>query len=193
MASYRAIAGVCNAVIELLRSSYDDDFNNELEFKVYLARDFADPSYTTGVSLFLYRVFPNSNPRSPAGRLSPEGQRYKTQLPLDLHFVLTAWASDASLQHTLIGWMMRVLEDNPVLPSALLSAVAPNVFRPDETIEISLGELSNDDMLTVWENLVPNAYQLSIPYVARGVRIESRQVISGGRAVQERGFEYQKT
>ena len=46
MADYRAIAAVSEAVIALLQARYQEApqfFNNELEFKVYLAKDFLAP------------------------------------------------------------------------------------------------------------------------------------------------------
>lgn len=67
MADHRAFAAVSEAVIALLRSNYQpEDFNNELEFRVFMARDFGSPSLQNGVSLFLYRVLPNATYRSPA-------------------------------------------------------------------------------------------------------------------------------
>ena len=70
MADYRAFAAVSEAVLALLRSNYDpNDFNNELEFRVFMARDFGASSLQHGVSLFLYRVLPNGTYRAPAGRL----------------------------------------------------------------------------------------------------------------------------
>jgi hypothetical protein len=194
MADYRAIAAVCDAVRYLLQTNYKpEDFNNiELEFKVYVAKDFSQPM-TAGASLFLYRVFYNSNHRTPGGRVGPDGQRYRTQLPVDLHFLLTAWGKDASLQHTIAGWMMRTLEDTPILPVSLLNAVAPNVFRPDETVEISLTELTTEDMLRLWDTLLQNnVYQLSVPYIARNVRIESAQSLTIGPVIQERAFDHVK-
>jgi hypothetical protein len=191
MASYRAVAAVCEAVRRFLQSNYRfEDFNNELEFDVYLARNFSAPM-NAGVSLFLYRIFPNGTHRTPPGRLTPQGSRYRTQLPLDLHFLLTAWGQDASLQHTIMGWVMRLLEDNPVLPGGLLGAVAPEVFRPEETVEIVLAELPTMDLLRLWEGLIPHVYQLSVPYVAQNVRLESEQVtLTRGAPVQERDFGY---
>ncbi len=100
MADFRAIGAVCETVMQVLRMHYrPEDFNNELEFKVYLARNFTQPM-SGGVSLLLYRVSPNGSHRTPAGRLGPGGRRYRTQLPLDRHFLLTAGGKDASLQHT---------------------------------------------------------------------------------------------
>ena len=110
MASYRAVAAVTEAVVYLLESQYTPaKFDgNQLEFKVYLAKDFEQPM-DAGVSLFLYRIYANDTHRTPKGRIAPNGERHRTQLPLDMHFLLTAWGKDASLQHTIAGWMMRVL------------------------------------------------------------------------------------
>jgi len=187
MADYRAIATVSEAVLQLLRSRYRvEDFGHELEFRVFTAKDFAKP-LSAGVSLFLYRIFPNGTHRTPPAPPRPEGGRQQTLLPLDLHFMLTVWGREASLQHTIAGWMMRVLEDHPLFPAALLNAVTPGSFRPEETVEVNLTELTNEDLLRIWDTLVQNIYQLSVPYSARVVRIESHRTLAeGGGPVQER-------
>jgi hypothetical protein len=189
MASFQAVSAVSSAIIHLLESQYQpEDFeDNQLEFKVYVAKDFATPM-DAGVSAFLYRIYPNGSHRTPSGRLDPFGRRYRTQLPLDLHFLLTAWAKDASLQHTIAGWMMRVLEDTPSFPQGLLNSTFDNVFHPDETVEIGLTELSTEELFRIWEVIGEKAYQLSVPYVARTVRIESRLPAGDGEPIQERVF-----
>lgn len=190
MADYRAVSAVTEGVLQLLRNSYRaEDFNQELEFKVFTARDFNQP-LSAGVSLFLYRIVPCGVSRTPPGRLRADGTRAETLLPLDLQFMLTVWGRDASLQHTIAGWMMRVLEDHPIFPAAILNAVVPGSFRADETVEICLSELTNEDLLRMWDTLVQNVYQLSIPYVARIVRIESTRALGpGGGLVQERDLD----
>jgi hypothetical protein len=188
MADFRAISAVSEAVIGLLRSNYlagAPYFNNELEFQIYLAKDFAQPM-TAGISLFLYRIYPNGTHRNPRGRPGPEGQHYRNQLPLDLHFMLTAWAQDASLQHLIAGWMMRMLEDTPYLPPGLLNQIYPDLFRPDEGVVVSPAELSTEELLRMWEVIVNNAYQISVPYVARYVKIESSLLVESGAPIQER-------
>ncbi len=187
MADFRAIAAVSEGVLQLLRSHYDPgQFNQELEFKVYTARDFANP-LSAGVSLFLYRVVPCGIHRTPPGPPAIDGTVSETLLPLDLHFMLTVWGGEASLQHTIAGWMMRTMEDHPIFPAALLNAVVPASFEPDETAEICLAELTNEDLLRMWDTLVQNVYQLSVPYVARIIRIRSsRSHEPGNGIVQER-------
>jgi hypothetical protein len=187
MADYRAVASITETVLQFLRSNYNPtDFDQELEFKVFTARDFVKPP-NAGVSLFLYRIFPNGVHRTPPGRVGPDGRRFPPLLPLDLHMLLTVWGREASLQHTIAGWMMRTLEDQPIYPASMLNATSPGVFRPDETVELSLTELTNEDLLRIWDALVQNVYQLSVPYVARVVRIESsRPIVEGGGLVHER-------
>ncbi len=190
MADYRAIAGVCEAVVGLLRTSCSaDDFNNELEFKLFTSKDFAENTIANGASLFMYRIFCNGAHRIPAGRIGLDGRRLDTKLPLELHFLLTVWAKDASLQYALAGWIMRVLEDTPVLPAGVLNSALPNVFHPDETVEIGLADLRTEDLFRIWDVLGLNVYQLSIPYMARVVHIDSTQRLREFGAVQEREIE----
>lgn len=189
MADYRAIAAVGEAVIGLLQDNYNpQDFNNnQLEFNVYVTRNFTQPM-NAGVSLFLYRIFPNGLRQAANGTPGPGGQPYRTQLPVDLHFLLTAWAQDASLQHTIAGWMMRVIEDTPSLPLGLLNQHHPGLFGNDETVTLSAAELTTEELFRIWEVIVNHAYQISVPYVARHVRIESRRTLATGAPVQERVF-----
>ena len=193
MADYRAIAAVTEAVASLLESRYVPGIfgGQELEFSVYLAKDFAKPMQA-GVSVFLYRIYANGTQRAPNGRTGPDGQRYRTQMPLDLHFLLTAWAQDASLQHAIAGWMMRVLEDSPIIPAGLLNRWVPDVFHEDESVEIVLAEIETETLFRIWEVIVHHAYQISVPYAARIVRIESSQLQAETPPVQTRGFDYQK-
>jgi len=188
MASYIAIASTCEAIVRVLRSNYDPAIFNgaTLDFQVYVANDFTQPM-DEGVSIFLYRIYQNGNHRNFPGRVLPNGRRQNPRLPLDLHFLLTAWAKKASLQNEIAGWMMRVMEDNASLPPSVLNAYQGNVFGPDEGVEVGLTELSVEDMFRVWEVMIGHVYQLSVPYMARMVEIESTMVgPSAGLPIQER-------
>lgn len=189
MADHRAITAVVEALIQQLRDNYQfADFNSELEFKAYVAKDFSQPM-TAGVSLFLYRIFPNSVHRIPIGQAGLDGQLFRTKLPLDLHFLLTAWAQEASLQYTIAGWMMRELEDIPILPVGLLNQHYPDLFHEDETVTVTPAELPTEELFRIWDVIVNHAYQISVPYVARVIKIDSKRLRSGaGRPIQERAF-----
>lgn len=177
MADYRAIKAVGESLMGLLEASYDPaDFNDIVaDFRMFTSRDFTNNVITNGASLFMYRLYCNGAHRTPVGRLRDDGLHGDAQLPLELHFLITLWSGEASYQYELAGWIMRLLEDTPMLPSSVLNTTTPNVFRGDETVDIVLAELSTEDLFRIWDVLGVNAYQLSIPYVARVINIESVQ------------------
>jgi hypothetical protein len=191
LADFHAIQVTCDAVARLLQESYSPDLiepATHLQFDVYgTAEDFKN-HMVQGVSLFLYRVHVNATQRSPLVK-DPVGNVRRQLLPLDLHFLLTVWAPRASLQHAILGWTMRLLEDNPVLTSPLLNGVRADTFRGDETVELTVGQLTNEELMRIWDDL-GTEYQLSVPYLARVVRIESMRELSEGQPVSQRRFEY---
>lgn len=170
MADHRAIAAFSEATMGLLRSRYP---GSDMDFRVVTASDFSRNTITSGASLFVYRVVVNGSSRLPPGGVRPDSTMRDTRLLLELHFLITLWGSEASHQHSLAGWIMRALEDNPVLPATVLNSVIPGVFREEESVQIVPADLSTEDLFRIWAGIGNNAYQLSIPYVARVVQIES--------------------
>ncbi len=193
MASFRAVSAVSDTIVHMLASRYSsEEFNqNPLEFRVYVASDFATPM-EAGVSVFLYRIYVNTVQRTPPGRLTSDGRRLRSPLPLDLHFLVTAWGRDASLQHSIAGWMMRVLEDTPSLSAGLLNHGGLEIFAPDEGVELAVAEIDTEALFRIWEVIGTNSYQISVPYVARGVRVDSDRAIESAGPVQERVFDYRR-
>ena len=190
MANFHAIQTTCEAVTRLLQESYRPDLIESqlnLQFEVYGTEDFKG-HMAQGVSLFLYRVHFNGTQRSPLTK-SADGVARRDLMPLDLHFFLTVWGPKPSLQHAVLGWAMRVLEDNSILPASLLNGVRAGVFRDDETVELVAGQLTNEELMRIWDDLAAE-YQLSVPYVARVLRIESLATRSEGEPVNERRLEY---
>lgn len=186
MANYRAYEAVCQSIVDLLNDNYDPaDFTTALEFDVFSVNDFK-AGLTAGVSVFLYRATVNGALRTPPGRLAPNGEREIPRLPIDLHLVLTVWAAQASTQHAIAAWMMRILEDYPILPPGLLNRAVGSTFQPNESVELAIDDLPTEELLHLWELIGPQSYQLSVPYRARNIRIDSELRETEHEAVQER-------
>lgn len=161
MATYRALAAVSEAVIRRLEASYDTRVaGKDLTFAVYNGSKFRE-GMPEGVSLFPYRVYLSGTHRKP--------QR-GTRLPLEMHFLLTAWAQDPSTESTLVGWLMAHMEREPILTHNLLNRNG-RIFQPSESVEIVVAELPTQDLLTIWERVGAPAYHLSIPYMARVIEV----------------------
>jgi hypothetical protein len=177
--------------MRLLQESYRPDLIEpllNLQFDVYHADDFKN-HMASGISLFLYRIYTNPNQRTPLGK-PLNGMRRRPPLPLDLHFFLTAWAPRASLQHAIMGWAMRALEDRPTLTASLLNGVSAGVFDDDETVEVAIGQLTNEELMRIWDDLSVE-YQLSVPYIARVVKLDSTlEPLETAPAIQQRQLGY---
>ena len=190
MAAYPAIAATSDAILGLLKAAATDSEFAGQTFKLYQAKDLQTPM-NAGVSLYLYRVSVSTTRRNLPPRPDVDGRRYRPSLPVDLQYLLTAWANDAATQQRLLAWCVRTLEDHPILPSGLLNHYGPedDVFRPHETVELVAQSLTSQELSDVWE-VNQKVRQPSVGYLARAVEIESRVAIEEHGAVQTREFAY---
>lgn len=188
MANFHAIAAVSQAIRRMLDDAcprHIPEFEKaQIEF---LPQGESGEPVTLGLTVCLYRVVPNTVRRTFPSRPSPDHKRYRPAMTLDLYYLLTPWAANADMQHRMLGWALRTLEDTPILPAGLLNAHGPKAFQSDETVEIVLEGLSLQDMSTLWENVKPKTL-LSASYVARMVRIDSTVELVEHPEAQTRSF-----
>jgi hypothetical protein len=189
MALSPAIAATSQAILGLVQSaSLGGEFQGAT-FAHYQASNFQSPM-NEGVSLWLYRLTVNANRNQPP-RVGRDGRRYRPPLPLDLHYVVTAWAGDAIKQQRLLGFAIRTLEDTPILPAGVLNqhGPEPDVFRPDETVEIVFEAISVQDASYIW-GVAQTKEQPSAMYMARMVEIESSVPFDDAAPAQTREFQW---
>jgi len=135
--------------------------------------DFEDPSTritTPGITVFLYRVDFNKTMRAAWSAVG--SQDGLPHLPLDLQFLITPWADNAEDELRILGKAMQCLESHPLLSGVLLDPSAG--WTPGESVQVLLGELSTEEVMRTFDSL-PLDYRLSVPYVARIVRIDGNR------------------
>ena len=186
-----------NTIRNLLAEAWSRDVFPGAQFRLCQAANLVSPPFTDlGVSIYLYRVVHNTTRRNLPPRKILNGDGFKPSLPLDLHFLLTAWARTPEQQWSLLAWALRAIEDTPVLFVGLLNQNAgsdpdgtpQNVFSDDESVELVGETLSLQDMVSVWEIAKPNQ-QPSVSIVARSVLIDSMVEMPEAGHVQTRGFD----
>jgi len=190
VADHNAIAAVGQAIRALLvDAAKSDPTFSAAHFDVFQSTDFQKAAEGFGVSIYLYRVSTNQYQRNLPPRIGSDGKRHRPPLPLDLHYMLTPWGPNPDIQHRLLGWAMRVLEDSPIVPAAYINSRDPDpqVFRPDETVEIVFDPLSLQDLSNLWEVMEPKL-QPTATYVARRIDIESEVDLVDSALVQTRDF-----
>lgn len=139
------------------------------------AEDFGNPGETgnplqpPGLSVFLYRVDFNKTTRAGWSAVgSMDGRAY---LPLDLHFLLTAWAPNAEYELRILGRAMQIMEQHASLSGPLLAASGG--WNAGDSVQVVMEELSTEAVMRTFDSL-PHDYKLSVPYVARVVRLDGR-------------------
>jgi hypothetical protein len=122
------------------------------------------------LTLFLYRVDFNKTMRSAWAAMSHRDG--ETHLPLDLHFLLTAWAENADHEYRILGRAMQAIENIPILSGPLLDPITD--WATHEAVQLCLEDLSTEDVMRTFDSL-PVDYKLSVPYVARVVLIDGQR------------------
>jgi hypothetical protein len=122
------------------------------------------------LSIFLYRVDFNK-----AMRAAWSGVSYHdgaAHLPLDLHFLLTPWADNAEAEHAILGCAMQCLDSVPILSGPLLHQSGG--WATNEAVQLVMEEISTEAVMRTFDSLACD-YRISVPYIARVVRLDSRQ------------------
>jgi hypothetical protein len=108
-----------------------------------------------GISLCLYRIsFDTAQRKPPTRPTAPAEPRQRPSLPINLHFLLSSWATTPERQYDLLGWAMCVLDENPIRPAALLNRFAGGtgeVFGQQENVEVVPATLEIEQMKAVSE------------------------------------------
>lgn len=196
MASYHAIAVTALALRGLLSNACPRDSQTGFpgaEFRLFAAADFQSPArLSLGGSIYLHRVTFNISRRNLPPRTALDGTRYRPPTPVDVHFLITGWGRSPEEQQSMMGWMIRTLQETPVLPAGLLNRFAGDrgeVFHSNEAVEIVGEILSFQDLLNIWE-IAKSNQQPSVSYIARMVFLDSEIALTEAAPVQTRGFDY---
>ena len=89
--------------------------------------------------------------------------------PAALHVLLTAWAQNAEYELRILGRAMQSLEEHPSLSGPLL--VEDAEWATGDSVQIVMEEITTEAVMRTYDSL-PHDYKLSIPYVARVVRLD---------------------
>lgn len=192
MARDSAIAVVSRALVGLLEDACPRTRFPNAAFRLVQASDLEGNARPVdqGVTVYLFRTLFSTSRRTLPPRTDAQGRRFRASVPVDLQYLVTAWAADVEQQQRLLGWAIRTLDDNPILPAGYLNRFVPggeNVFGEAETVELLGDQLSLQDLYNVWD-VAGHRHQPSVPYTVRQLALESDRPLSEHPAVQTREF-----
>lgn len=192
MANHLAIAAVAKALLKMVEDHCPrDEFAATPTFTLYGSHDFGSPQVTEGFSMLVWRIQPSAALRKPQPVREADGRKRMPSLAVDLSILMTAWAAEPERQLRLTGWLLRFLEDNAIVPAALLNQALTQrgvpAFKPDEAIELLLEPLTLPDHLGLWDKF-RNRWMTSLNYSVRMLPLESNRFVDEGPLVVSREF-----
>jgi hypothetical protein len=120
------------------------------------------------LAIFCYRSDINRTMRAPwAAVAHVDGNIH---LPLDLHFLLTPFDSDAEAELRIMGATMQCLERHPILAGVRLHPQGH--WQAGDAIQLVNEDLVTEDVLRTFDTL-PTDFRLSVSYVARVIRLDA--------------------
>jgi hypothetical protein len=178
MAGFASIAAAGVSIVRMLNHAFDDDEpipSSQTQATLVQTNDFDKAANSplfgkNTLTVFLYRIDFNKVMRaawSGAGAIAG-----RAHLALDLHYLLTAWSENAEHEHLILGRALQCIEETPVLAGPLLHP--EGAWAPHEGLQLVMEDVPTEALMRTFDSL-PTDYRLSVPYIARVLRIDGRQ------------------
>jgi len=179
MAGYKALAAAGRSIVGLLNLRFDEIVPpGDPKPKAVLAgtNDFdkvnSSPTAVIrypAVSVYCYRVCVDRETRP--GWSAVASVDGIPRLPLRMQLLIAAWDTVVERELEWLGLAVEVLESEPILTGPLLDTQGH--WEPGDAVHVVADDLALDSMSEAFQALTTQ-YRLSLPYVARVIRINGR-------------------
>jgi hypothetical protein len=154
------------------------------------SQDFKKTDLGNVLGVYLHRV--SIDPTIPGGyvRQMP-GTRTPPvpEVPLMLHFLLVSIANTPLAEISLMGWGMAKLASRPVIGSDRLADPSYD-WEDGDAVQIATEEMKPEELYRIWD-VLPTKYGLTVPYIARAVRVRGDTAETVYAPVRDRTFGFQ--
>lgn len=181
MAGYKALAAAGRSIVGLLNLRFDEIvptgdpkpmavLAGTIDFDQVNSSPTAVIRYPA-VSVYCYRVCVDRETRP--GWSAVASADGIPRMPLRMHFLLAAWDTVVESELEWLGLAVQVLESEPILTGPVLDTSGG--WEPGDAVHVVADDLALDSMSEAFQALTTQ-YRLSLPYVARVIRIQGRPV-----------------
>ncbi|MFA5531923.1 MAG: DUF4255 domain-containing protein [Thiohalomonadaceae bacterium] len=190
MASYKGIQGALLALEDFLKQRLPVELSDEPASASVRLLGSVDISKTLSgnfLGIYLHRIA--IDPHGRIRQFTPQGTQSKgrhSELPVNLHLLLIANATSATLEADLMAWaMVQLANDNQIDISHVQDI--DEEWGQREMLTIAPEEMSTEDLMRIWD-VFESPYTSTMPYVARTVRLRLKAQRTEGPDVVTRVF-----
>lgn len=182
MAGYQALAAAGSSIVALLNRRFGERpeaaaltafLASATELKTMRA-DTGQLIQQPAISVYCYRVSVDSQTRP--GWSAVAHTDGIPRIPLRMHVLIAAWATNVTDELRWLGLAAQVLESESILTGPGLDPSGG--WTPGEAIQIVTDDLALDSMSEAFQALSTD-YRLSLPYIVRVICIDGRLEATG--------------
>lgn len=190
MATSSVIGDVSESLVQVLWEHFHQDrqFRSIDQIRIESPEDMQVTNIPQ-ISLFLYRISEDPYLKNAGASDFPGREPGATPLSVTLHYLLTAYARERGVEHRILGEVLQLFHDHPVLEGPALRG---GLERSAERFRVLLESPGTGELVRIWEALA-KPMRLSACYQVRPVRMEAsrgwevpptleREVETGGPA-----------
>ena len=178
MSQYTAIRAVSESLQQMLEQ-YITDPGVSVELKSPKEMHF---DQDTGISVWMYRVTRNEHILNHPPERIGVNQVRRQPLPVNLHYLVTPMMSDPLDEQELLGRVLQVFNDHPVLSGADLAGA---LLGSQSEFRVALETPTLEELTRVWEAL-QESYQASVSYLVQVILIDSEEPPQASPVVLQR-------
>lgn len=174
MAKYTIISDIGKGILELLRDKLVPEPVDSAE-KIGIC----DPKERGGyiVGIHPYDIREDLSGAAKDAKTLPDGSQQDPPAMIELYYVISvsskAEAESKALDEAkIIGKIIQVIKDNPVIPSRYMPS---NMGMPVENVPISMLPLNMEEKVKVW-TMFGESYKLSVFYVVGPIALDSENI-----------------
>ena len=190
MASYKGLQGALLALEEHLRRRLPDELRGgpvNAQVALLGSTDIGRPLSANLLGVYLHRVVIDPHGRSrhfPPQGADPRGPQ--PELPVNLHILILAVGSSATIEADLLGWAMVELANEGQIDVSEIAGTDSD-WGEREILTVTPEEMSTEDLMRIWD-VFEAQYTNSVPYVLRTVRLRLRRPLAEGPPVKTRVY-----
>ena len=191
MASYTAINGILLALENFFKTRLPVELSGgPVNARVELLGSTSISKTLSGnvLGIYMHRIAidPHGRNRFFAPQGTEQNNSPAAELPVNLHLLLIASASSATIEANLISWAMIALANESQFDISHMSE-NDDQWTENETLTVTPEDIPTEDLMRIWD-VFNTKYTSSVPYVVRTVRLRLNEQQTEGPAVITRVF-----
>lgn len=188
VASYKGVQGVLNALEGFIKGRLPAELSDgptNARVSLLGSADIANRLNGNLLGIYLHRLTIDDHGRSRFFR--PQGTddaAPRPELPVNLHFLIIAHATSATVEADLMSWAMVELANNSQIDVSHIQDI-DDEWGQSETINITPDDMSTEDLMRIWD-VFESSYTSTMAYTAKTVRLRLNPQRTEGPPVSTR-------